>query len=73
MRAEPYTEVSHDAFARESLVRTLPWGHQGECDWCGQKGYIYRFGIQQDDRLDGRVNWIKGGFCSKSCMESFTS
>lgn len=67
-----HTEVRHDAFARESLVRSFQ-PEAGECDWCGRKGSTYRFGIQRDDRLDGRVNWIRGRFCSKSCMESYCS
>ena len=67
--------VSHDAFARTSLVRQ----NVGpcECSWCGGHRYdkhgnfagAFVYGTRPDD--SGRVNWHKGAFCSKSCHDTY--
>lgn len=67
-----YTQVSHDVFARFSLVRKTVDSSQG-CAFCGQKrrGRLFVYGILPDDRLSGRVDWDTHKFCSVSCYRSY--
>lgn len=72
-------EISHDAYARESLVRekvrTLPGN---VCSWCGQKksdkkgAFLFAYGIEPDD-APFRRSFSRGLFCSVSCYHSFNS
>lgn len=68
--------LSHDAFARHELVRRVSDNHS-DCDWCGRQRNgsdnprgLYQYGIRADD--SGRVNEIRGLFCSVSCMRSYS-
>lgn len=70
--------VSHDPFARESLVRRIV--HGGTCDNCGGNrvkhgeitSALFQYGTERDDRPgEKNVNWHKGKFCSKSCHDSY--
>ena len=62
--------ISHDAFGRFEIVRCLIHTNK-DCDWCGQnfRDRLFRYGISPDD--NGRINWIKGDFCCKSCFDSY--
>jgi hypothetical protein len=65
------TYLSHDAFARQSLVRrvAMDWRPNG-CDWCGTKRpRLFCYGTEADD--SGRTNWHTGAFCSKPCHNSY--
>lgn len=68
-------EVSHDAFARQSLHQELVSAGSQTCSWCGgvvKKGKLKQYSVEKDDR-PGRYNPIKGLFCSKGCMEDYHS
>lgn len=63
------TYLSHDAFARTSIVRETVETDKG-CTSCGQKrpsGKLFRYGQEADD--SGRVGWWRGLFCSASCRD----
>ena len=63
--------IKHDAFAREELQRQVVTTTSG-CDWCGQNhhGRLFRYAITQDGLMKRR-NWLKGLFCSISCMRAY--
>ena len=64
-------QISHDAFARHAIRRELiRW--QGGCSWCGQnwKGRLFAYYVERDDR-PGRLERIKGLFCSIGCMRTY--
>lgn len=63
------TEVRHDGFARQSLMREVT--HKQNCYYCGTAGAKWRYGILPDDRLNGRIEWCPGAFCNISCWDSF--
>ena len=66
--------LSHDPFARQSLVReaVTGWAHDPTCTWCGQsRNPMYRYGTERDD--NSRVNWHSGQFCNKGCHDSYHS
>ena len=67
-------ELSHDPFARTSLVRRLVVTGQ-KCFWCGQSrrgDALFQYGTERDDRPgETHVGWHKGLFCSKSCHDSY--
>jgi hypothetical protein len=73
-------EISHDAFARQSIVRRITENHS-ECDNCGQQRLVlkvvkglYQYGTSRDDRPgESNVNWHKGLFCSKGCHDAYHS
>jgi len=54
------TTISHDAFARFEFVRERI---DGKCKNCGQPSK-FRYGSVPDDRMSGRVDWVRGGYCS---------
>lgn len=77
--------ISHDPFARQSLMRETVMLPPGTCAWCGQvkrtrfnylanngKPYLYRYGTESDGR-PGQTNWHDGLFCSKSCHDDYHS
>lgn len=67
-----YTEISHDPFARQSIVRRTD-DTRATCSWCGQKPTthkLFEYGIEDDSR-PGRVNWAEGYFCSIGCMRDY--
>ena len=65
-------QISHDGFARESLVRDVVPTLLQTCDWCGQNPYgrLFRYGVQPDS-ISGRINWCKGLFCCIECFRSY--
>ena len=66
------TQISHDAFARESLLRDSVETSKS-CDWCGCKkksGKLFAYSIESDG-FGARPNAIKGLFCSVTCMRSY--
>lgn len=63
--------ISHDAFARESLVRRREERiYSGDCAWCGARAR-FRYGVQRDDR-PGLIAWDDHLFCSLSCRNAHT-
>lgn len=68
---ENVVQINRDPFARHDIVRRVVQTHSS-CTWCGSKqsgGGLFEYGTQPDD--NGRVNWHKGLFCSKSCHDSY--
>lgn len=64
------TQLSHDAFARESLLRDSVETTKS-CDWCGGKrkgGKLFAYRIETDNY---RSSPIKGLFCSVNCMRTY--
>lgn len=69
-------EVSHDAFARESIIRKNESGIE-TCSMCGNarktpsgKRYLYRYGVEHDDK-PGRIAWDDRKFCCKACRDGY--
>ena len=66
-----YIEIKHYPFGRWSLMRELiPFYLRTDCDYCGYNPgkFIY---YSQSDSISGRMNRIKGCFCSKNCMSTY--
>ena len=65
--------ISHDPFARESVVRETVTKHetQRECAWCGQPAR-FRYGTERDDSTR-RASVNPKTFCSRSCARSYHS
>jgi len=70
------TLISRDPFARTELHRDkirpaeVSYAKQS-CDWCGNErgdGSMFRYQIEHDG---GRVERIRGRFCSVGCMRSY--
>jgi len=65
--------ISHDGFARETLVRETVTPFRGvTCAQCGglsKKGKLYRYAYLPDDGSKQRR--IDGYFCSVSCMRAY--
>lgn len=74
--------ISHDAFARLSIVRrvvvALSNTHRPcTCAECGQPRYraaklthsLFQYGTALDDRT--AIDWHRGAFCSKSCHDTY--
>lgn len=67
-------QISHDASARESLVRKVvaPLSYQ-HCSWCGRRnahGKLFRYSTAPDAN-SARENIIIGLFCSVQCMRIY--
>jgi hypothetical protein len=70
------TQISHDSFARTTLVRTIVPTPLG-CDNCGnyreRLGQVlpslFQYSTVRDD--SGRYNKHKGLFCSKVCHDAY--
>ena len=61
-------KVNRDPFAREETHREPV---EGSCDFCGSSnryGKVWEYRVESDG---GRVQPIRGKFCSKGCMESY--
>lgn len=71
----PVTHVSHDPFARTSILRiTLPAESRSSCKWCGGAPGRFVYGQQNDDRAGIRSpDWSKHAFCSISCWRAYGS
>jgi hypothetical protein len=74
----PVRHISHDAFARTSLVRRIVWVHSfsRSCSWCGGHKFtpagnmfLYQYGTEHDD--NSRTDWHEGRFCSKDCHDTY--
>lgn len=68
----PIIVLSHDPYARQSLIRQCN-GRQGECAWCGGRsgnGLTYRYGVQGDS-LYARPNFSPRVFCSVQCWRTY--
>lgn len=73
--------ISRDPFARESIYRTCNYIYNGThqkitCDFCGcegkrVKGNYTRLFVYSVVPDTGRVNYIKGNFCSVQCMKGY--
>ena len=71
--------LSHDAFARQSVVKSEPVPANGStCQWCGQvqidrkeRKRLFQFGTSRDD--SNRIDWHSGLFCSKDCHDDYHS
>lgn len=62
-------ELSHDPFARQSVVRECV-SIGGECFNCGlRRKPLYRYGIQRDDR-PGTIDWERYKYCNKGCHDN---
>jgi len=62
------TQISHDGFARVSMLRCS--AGKGECEWCGRNGRRFQYGIERDGIRVG-VAWDGRYFCSKGCRDSY--
>lgn len=63
------TEISHDAYARQSLMRKRCAQFQS-CIWCGNRAR-WKYGIQADDSLRGVIHWSNGQYCSIGCYRQW--
>jgi hypothetical protein len=66
-------QLGSDPFSRETLVRETRREIPRGCDWCGRRRKswsLYAYGQQSPM---GRVNWIRGLFCSVGCMRTYHS
>lgn len=63
------TEINHDPYARQSLMRTKCSQFQS-CTWCGSRAR-WKYGIQSDDSLRGYIDWSKGQYCSIGCYRAW--
>ena len=76
------TEISHDAFARSSVLRRVAGYalHGAECAECGASPRpvkdgavkcrtLYNYGSQSDG-YGARVEWNNRSFCSIGCFRS---
>ena len=68
------TQISHDAFARESILRETVSVRSGRtCEWCGgirKNQTLFQYFIEPDSYGSSR-NEIKGLFCSIGCMRTY--
>jgi hypothetical protein len=69
-------QVSHNPFARESMIRENVYVTVETCAWCGNvrktktgKAYLYRYGIEPDDK-PGRISYLRGLYCDAHCMRA---
>lgn len=69
---EEWTQIYHDGFARESLMRKVVKTEK-TCDWCGNNHHkrLFNYGFERDDRRG--VTPQKELFCSIGCMRVFHS
>jgi len=66
--------LSHDGFARTTLVRYIIKDKSRSCSWCGNKrqsGALFQYATQPDDSLRGRQAIHKGLFCAKACHDDY--
>lgn len=77
------TEISHDAYARQSVMRKRCNQFQS-CTWCGNRAR-WKYGIQADDSLRGvihcrtasqfdresKIRWSNGQYCSIGCYRQW--
>lgn len=72
-----YLQVSHDSFARQSLVKREVDACGRTCQWCGRirrNGKLYQYGTERDDRPGlHNIAWHGGLFCIKVCHDSYHS
>lgn len=69
--------ISRDPFARTELHREnyalLP-NEACTCSWCGQRRAtnppLFKYSIVGDG-TSRRINYLKGAFCSVSCMRAY--
>lgn len=72
------TQVSHDAFARESITREKVYTDRHTCSWCGQvkenkQGkYLFRYFVEPDS-FGAQPQEIGGLFDSIECMRYYHS
>ena len=65
------TQITHDGFARTSLVREKC--HDGaECKWCGQNARWFYY-WNRDDRPGPRYGTQLDPFCSVDCYRTYNS
>lgn len=64
----PFTRLTLYRVGEKNISKTYSQG----CAFCGQfrsrKPYLYRYENHHDG---GRIDVIKGRFCSKSCMQNY--
>ena len=65
------TQIYHDAFARECLMRVTRSG--GECDYCGSKrNRLFRYYFERDDSMRrAPLRRDDLNFCNISCMRAY--
>lgn len=71
-----WVQISHDPFARESLLRRIVvcFGPHRNCAWCG--GHrpggqtLFQYGVEPDDRPQQPL-WDSKAFCSLDCRRSY--
>lgn len=72
MDEEKYVVISHDPFARRSVVRQIV-RTDDECDCCmapNTTGRLFNYGTLADDSRRG-PNWEIKRFCSISCHDQY--
>lgn len=66
--------ISHDTFARTSIVRrNVENPPASGCKWCGgfnRRGGLYEYSVQPDS-FGARERPIRGVFCSIECMRAY--
>ena len=72
-------QISHDAFARQSIHRETVFTVVKTCEWCGNvkrtpkgKPYLYKYYVE-DDGIRTRKIPLKGFFCSIGCARAYGS
>ena len=68
------TQISHDAFARESILReVVSVGPGRTCKYCGgvrKNQTLFQYFVESD-QYGSRPNKIDGLFCSIGCMRTY--
>ena len=67
------TQISHNPFARTSLLREIVQPSGQTCSWCGglnRRGKLFKYSTLHDG-IATRPAVHRGEFCSKSCHDSY--
>lgn len=70
------TQISHDPFARVSLMRVTSEPISTSCDWCGNRrksGKLFKYWTESDASSRAAMRRTQGLFCSVSCFRAFHS
>ncbi|MCX6783344.1 MAG: hypothetical protein NTZ20_05170 [Candidatus Levybacteria bacterium] len=69
------TQLRHDAFARESLMRDcrVNRNDRHDCEWCGAKpARLFNYYFVRDDALRTPLRNNRKLFCNLVCLNSYS-
>jgi len=72
-QGERYVVIGREPFARIDRVRRVVENKKG-CFWCGQKrkgDKLFAYGVWRDGVSILKIGWLRGEFCSISCMRAY--